>query len=156
MISSYSSTRPQPILEALNLSGQGVVYQNQLMPLPTNSRLAVYGDSVATRYLCSQWVQTSLTKGISPFRLTAPPTDKTYLTDCRPMDADSQPHPLERKSGSCWVPKGSGRLPELESRHSRYISCYDGNNRRGHFGGCSSRWRRPSPGVSHGYPWPYI
>lgn len=64
MISSYSFTRPEPILEALNLSGQGVFYQNQLMRLPTNSRLAVYGDLVATRYLCIQWVKTSLTKGI--------------------------------------------------------------------------------------------
>ncbi|KUL89264.1 hypothetical protein ZTR_03712 [Talaromyces verruculosus] len=62
-IISHSVTDLESILEALNLSGQGVLHRRQLMRLPTNTRLAVYGDSVATRYLCGLWVRTSLTKG---------------------------------------------------------------------------------------------
>lgn len=63
MITSHAFTEPTYILEALNLSGQGVLFQRQRMPLPTNTRLAVYGDSAAARHLCGQWIQTSLTKG---------------------------------------------------------------------------------------------
>lgn len=62
-ITSYSFTEHELILEALNLSGQGVTHRGRRLSLPTNSRMAVYGELAATRYLCGLWVQTSLTKG---------------------------------------------------------------------------------------------
>lgn len=62
-IISHSFPEPLLILEALNTSGQGVVYRGQRLSLSKNTRLAVYGDLAATRYLCSLWVKTSLTKG---------------------------------------------------------------------------------------------
>lgn len=76
MITGYFFTEPESILEALNLSGQDQLYRHWWMRQPTNTRLAVYGDSVAARCLCSLWVKTSLSKGIH-FRPLLVSFDKT-------------------------------------------------------------------------------
>lgn len=59
----YTFTDKTLVLEALNMSGQGLIFQGQWMRLPQNTRLAVYGDSVSEWILCRRWVETSLTGG---------------------------------------------------------------------------------------------
>ncbi|EEA19944.1 hypothetical protein EYB25_010025 [Talaromyces marneffei] len=61
-IIQYSVTDMRLILEALNMSGQGLFFQGQWMKLPKNTRLAVYGDSAAAHYMCRRWVEMPLTK----------------------------------------------------------------------------------------------
>ncbi|KAH8694870.1 hypothetical protein BGW36DRAFT_462567 [Talaromyces proteolyticus] len=49
--------------EALNMTGEMVRFEQKLIQLPKNDRLAVYGDTVAQEHLCRQWLGTHLTKG---------------------------------------------------------------------------------------------
>ena len=88
-IIGYSFANTLLVLEALNMSGGRVYFQQESMPVPKNTRMAVYGDSAAEFNLCARWVRTTLTKGnvaLLFFRL-----EQLLVTDdiYRSMDVDA-------------------------------------------------------------------
>jgi ribonuclease-3 len=50
-------------LEALQTSGHVLRWQQDLIRIERNDRLAVYGDVVAKAFLCKQWLDTGRSKG---------------------------------------------------------------------------------------------
>lgn len=61
----YTFKNKRQNAESLNMSGNPIYFEGQFVRIPKNTRLAVYGDSVAAALLCRKWVHTSLTKGSS-------------------------------------------------------------------------------------------
>jgi hypothetical protein len=69
----YIFSHPTNILTALNMAGSGngsaIPFQQRYIIVAKNTRLAVYGDSVAHSHLCNQWIRTELDKGAFHFLL---------------------------------------------------------------------------------------
>ena len=72
-------------LEALQTSGHLLRWQQDLVRVEKNDRLAVFGDSVAKALLCKQWLDTGRNKGgyydTYPLQLL-----RTTNVEQRPMD----------------------------------------------------------------------
>lgn len=51
------------LCQALQTSGNPIIWRNIWTPVPKNTRLAVYGDAAFNKALCHMWFSTELNKG---------------------------------------------------------------------------------------------
>lgn len=63
------------------MSGNPIVWNNQLLQLRKNEGLAVLGDTVLKSFLCKKWYETKRPKGMQ-----LEVTVRISLTTCRAMD----------------------------------------------------------------------
>lgn len=51
------------LLEAINMSGCGVIFRQEWIMVSKNTRMAVYRDSASELNLCARWFRSTLTTG---------------------------------------------------------------------------------------------
>ena len=59
----YSFNDKKLLCEALQTSGEVIVWGNTIVKIPNNTRLAIYGDLALSKALCGLWYPKPLDKG---------------------------------------------------------------------------------------------